>query len=208
MRRRPHVRSMIPMSGSFFEDRAGETDGHANPHGRRGEPTPWSGPGESELIDVRVLGNTVAQSDTARVMLKSISYFTSGYLLDFTASAESGRDLRDKAAIIAWRRKMLESMKVEHADGLPVGLLRIELHLANGRKLTPLDHILPPAEAPKSPIMREIAGAGYAASESGIWIDPKMWIWPVINEPVLMIVAWPDFGIGPTESALDFGQPG
>lgn len=200
------IGSMAPMGESFFENRASEMDVHADSYGQRRDTPPWVGPREPEPKDVRVLGDTVARSGVARVMLKSISFFADGHLLDFTASAESGCDLRDRSAVVSWRRQKFESMKIEHSDGLPNGLLRIQLHLNSGQKLVASDYIIPPTTAPDLPIMREISGAGYTASESGIWIDPKMWVWPAIDEPVLLVVEWPAFGVEATESVLDFGQ--
>jgi hypothetical protein len=200
------IGNMALMDGSIFENQARGMNIHDHSHGQRGDTPPWVGPREPEPVDVSVLGNTVARSDEAKVMLKSISFYTDGHLLDLTASADSGCDLRDQSAIISWRKQKFETMKVEHDDGLPNGLLRINLRLESGRNLAPSDYVLPPPSAPDFPIVREISGAGYTASESGIWIDQKMWVWPAIDESVILVVEWPAFGIEATESILDFGQ--
>lgn len=161
-------------------------------------PSAWAHPGEDAPTSIRIVGETIGKSDSAKVVLNSIQYFPSGYLLDLTASAEAPSDLRDKESINAWRNRNMAMICP------PKGLLTIEIYLRNGYKMTPFDYIIPPPDEPQSPILREISGAGYAALESGIWLEPKLWLWPAINESVSITVEWPLFAIPATKSVVDF----
>ena len=163
----------------------------------------WLGPAEHELGRAVPLGLVLAQSETGVVALSHAVAYSTGLAFDFVAQAQGLS--RSRANSLFHEQHAFED------DGLPDGLLRLGIELADGSRASNLGgrraYRLTTDTPPDGPLLLPYAGGGGQAGNGRVSLRPGYWLWPLPPAgPLRIACEWPIVGIPLTTTEVD-GEP-
>lgn len=160
------------------------------------DPAPWWKPSDEELPALFPIGETIAQSDTAALILSSARVYSNG--VEFVI------DRRLRRYGISNREWQQMQWQIHgHAGIRDPDRLRYGLVLGDGQQLI-LDQ--PSGMFVERPEKHSLAlsGGNGGGSEDFYRFDDGMWLWPLPPEGPLEVVAqWPAFGVPESHVVLD-----
>jgi hypothetical protein len=177
-----------------FFDRVARPPAPAAEPVRRQRPLPaWVKP-ETEIPIVVPLAPLVARSEDAVLAVAAVRAYSTGFEFELVAVLRRAERRGFPPWVTHWHPD-------RHDEAVPDEFIRVGLQLADGSKVTNLDHIVPPSldEEPRRPILMMGGGGG-----GNRRYDLSYWVWPLPPAgPVTMVLQCPARGIPQTRFQLD-----
>ena len=131
------------------------------------------------------VGRLLGRSDTAAVGLRSLTVYSSGFLIDV-------------AMRVSLTAPMLDRDFFTHPGSIR-DTFHIGIELADGRTFSTSDLFFKPdVDSPEAGISLQ-RGSGNSHGRDVGW-----WVWPLpVGDEVMLVTEWPAHGISPTRTALD-----
>ncbi|MGE5828238.1 MAG: hypothetical protein ACM30G_07715 [Micromonosporaceae bacterium] len=140
------------------------------------------------------LAPLVARSEDAVLAIAAVRAYSTGFEFELVAVLRRAERRGFPLWVTHWHPE-------RHDEEVPDDFIRVGLQLADGSKVTNLDHIVPPSldEEPRRPVLMMARGGGGSRRH-----DLTYWVWPLPPAgPVTVVLQCPGRGIPQTRLQLD-----
>ena len=140
------------------------------------------------------LSPLVARSDDAVLAVAAVRAYSTGFEFELVAVLRRAERRGYPPWVTHWHPE-------RHDEEVPDEFIRVGLQLADGSKVTNLDHLVPPGldKEPRGPVL--MMGRGGGGSRR---YDLMYWVWPLPPEgPVTLVLQCPARSIPQTRLQLD-----